>query len=80
MASEIKRIQETYGPLSVLCAETGAHCESKTVHADGGNHGLLFQSIFGKENSGYTYLWRNADSWEGGIGAHTMFGELEIRG
>ncbi len=65
VASEIKRVQEKYTPLTVLCTETGAHQEPKVVHKSGGCHGLLFRNIYGDEVGGYTYLWRNADSWEG---------------
>jgi anaerobic selenocysteine-containing dehydrogenase len=59
IASEINRIQETYGS-AAICAIGSGHGESKCVHAaHGGNYLLL------NLTGGYTRLKRGADSWEG---------------
>ena len=60
MADEIKRVQETYGPYSVLLVGMDGHVEEKVVHRGGGTH-CLPMTYF----NGYTAEVRNADSWEG---------------
>jgi len=59
VASEIKRVQEKYGPYAIL-AQADGHGECKTVHAPHGCQTLLLDKI-----GGYTQQIRNPDSWEG---------------
>jgi len=58
-ASEIKRIQEKYGPYSILLQGDG-HGETKLLHQ---SHGCHTRLLFAQ--GGYTSQIRNADSWEG---------------
>jgi len=59
IASELKRVQSEYGPMSVL-AQGDGHGETKVVHASHGcQMGLL--ALMG----GFTLQARNPDSWEG---------------
>ncbi len=60
MASEIKRVTETYGPYTVLCIGEDGHKESKDLHAGGGMHATLMSKI-----AGYTRESRTPDSVEG---------------
>jgi len=59
IASEIKRIQEKYGPLAILVQGDG-HAESKLIHAPHGCSTLLLDKM-----GGFTQQVRNPDSWEG---------------
>ena len=59
IASELKRIHETYGPLAVL-AQIDGHGESKIIHAAHGCPGKLLDLM-----GGYTLQARQPDSWEG---------------
>lgn len=59
-AAEIKRIQETYGPASILCQADG-HAETKSAAGTHGTNVTMFQRL----GSGCTVQARNADSWEG---------------
>ena len=59
IASEIKRIQETYGPYAIL-AQCDGHGESKVIHASHGCQSNLLDLI-----GGYTLQARQPDSWEG---------------
>jgi len=59
IASELKRIQETYGAYSILGQGDG-HGEAKCVQ---GAHGCQFKLL--DLMGGYTLQVRNADSWEG---------------
>jgi molybdopterin guanine dinucleotide-containing S/N-oxide reductase-like protein len=59
VASELKRVQETYGPAAVL-AQADGHGESKAVHAPHGCQTLLLRKM-----GDYTQQIRNPDSWEG---------------
>ena len=59
IASEIKRIHKTYGPLAILVQGDG-HGECKFVHAGHGCPTLLLDKM-----GGFTQQVRNPDSWEG---------------
>jgi len=59
IASEIKRVQEKYGPYTILCQIDG-HGESKAVHGPHGCPTPLLDLM-----GGYTLQARNPDSWEG---------------
>jgi len=59
IASEIRRIQETYGPFSIL-AQGDGHGETKIVH---GTHGCQTRLL--EITGGYTMQARQPDSWEG---------------
>jgi anaerobic selenocysteine-containing dehydrogenase len=59
IADEIKRMNESYGPLSI-CAHGDGHGETKTVH---GVHGVMMDLL--ALTGGFTQVVRNADSWEG---------------
>ncbi len=59
IASEIKRVQETYGPYSIYCQGEG-HGEAKNY---GGSHGCQISLL--NLVGGCTVQARNADSWEG---------------
>ena len=59
IASEIKRVQETYSPYSVLLQGDG-HAETKGVHGPHGMHYFLM-----RHTEGFTYQMRQPDSWEG---------------
>jgi molybdopterin guanine dinucleotide-containing S/N-oxide reductase-like protein len=70
IASEIKRIHRTYGPLAVLVQGDG-HGECKFVHAGHGCPTLLLDKI-----GGFTQQVRNPDSWEGWYwGAKHVWGQ-----
>lgn len=60
MESEIKRIIQKYGPMSVLCVGEDGHRESKDLHAGGGMHANLMNKL-----GGYTREVRTPDSVEG---------------
>jgi anaerobic selenocysteine-containing dehydrogenase len=71
IASEIRRVQSTYGKNSVLCHGDG-HGETKTIH---GPHGCQIKLM--RETGGYTLAVRNVDSWEGWTwGAMHMWGTM----
>ena len=59
VASEIKRIHDTYGPNSILCEYDG-HGETKIVHAA---HGCMTKLM--ELCGGFTSQARQPDSWEG---------------
>jgi len=59
IVSEIKRIQEQYGPYGILCQADG-HGETKTVHGPHGC-GTRLLNLMG----GFTLQARNPGSWEG---------------
>ena len=59
IASEIRRIQEKYGPFAILTQSEG-HGESKLINASHGPSSILLSKM-----GGYTQQIRNADSWEG---------------
>ncbi len=59
IASELKRIHATYGPLAVL-GQIDGHGESKIIHAAHGCPGKLLDLM-----GGYTLQARQPDSWEG---------------
>jgi anaerobic selenocysteine-containing dehydrogenase len=61
IASEIKRVQDTYGTLAVLDASDSYHRDKKTIQ---GGMGSVMVSILLK-NLDVTRSVRNADSWEG---------------
>jgi anaerobic selenocysteine-containing dehydrogenase len=71
IASEIRRVQEKYGPNTVLCQGDG-HGETKTIH---GPHGCQIKLM--RDTDGYTLVVRNVDSWEGWTwGAQHMWGTM----
>jgi len=75
IASEIKRVQEKYGPYAIYTAESTAHKESKKVHSGAGQQNLLLSKV-----GGYTGTVRNADSWEGWYwGTKHVWGEGDMR-
>ena len=59
IASELKRLIETYGPLAVL-AQGDGHGECKTINTPHGHHARLMEML-----GGFTQQVRNPDSWEG---------------
>jgi molybdopterin guanine dinucleotide-containing S/N-oxide reductase-like protein len=59
IASEIRRVQKTYGPSAILLQEDG-HSENKLIHASHGCSGMLMHKM-----GGFTQQVRNPDSWEG---------------
>jgi trimethylamine-N-oxide reductase (cytochrome c) len=59
VASEIKRIQDTYGPYSIYCQGEG-HGETKNVNGSHGCQIMMFNLI-----GGCTIQARQPDSWEG---------------
>jgi len=59
IVSEIKRVQDQYGPYAILSQGDG-HGEDKIVHATHGCNTRLLHHL-----GGYTYQIRNTDSWEG---------------
>lgn len=59
IAAEIKRVQEAYGPASILL-ELDGHGETKMVHAPHGCQSRMFDLI-----GSYTLQTRQPDSWEG---------------
>jgi len=70
VASELKRVGETYGPFAVF-AQCDGHGECKSIHSAHGQMALLLEKI-----GGYTQQCRNADSWEGWYwGAKHIWGE-----
>jgi molybdopterin guanine dinucleotide-containing S/N-oxide reductase-like protein len=73
IATEIRRIQEKYGPYAILLQGDG-HGETKTVH---GPHGCSMLLL--REMGGYTLQVRNQDSWEGWAwGAMHVWGTGEV--
>ncbi|MEZ4644881.1 MAG: molybdopterin-dependent oxidoreductase [Chloroflexota bacterium] len=60
IASEIRRVRETYGPYAVLAVGEDGHCESKNLHMVGGCHMSLLDKV-----GGYTRETRTPDSVEG---------------
>lgn len=58
--SELRRIIDKYGPMSVLCIGEDGHRESKDLHAGGGMHANLMSKL-----GGYTRETRTPDSVEG---------------
>jgi anaerobic selenocysteine-containing dehydrogenase len=62
IASEIKRVQETYGPYAILVMGEDGHAEAKSVHSGQAANGMLLHTL---KEGGYTAERRNADSWEG---------------
>jgi len=60
IASEIQRVQSTYGKYGVCVVGENGHHEWKGVHDAGGQHVALMSDA-----GGYTREIRNADSWEG---------------
>lgn len=60
IASEIRRVRETYGPYAVLAVGEDGHSESKNIHMTGGCHMNLLGRI-----GGYTRETRTPDSVEG---------------
>jgi len=59
IASEIKRIHKTYGPLAIL-AQGDGHGENKTINTPHGHQARLLEML-----GGFTQQVRNPDSWEG---------------
>jgi molybdopterin guanine dinucleotide-containing S/N-oxide reductase-like protein len=59
IASEIRRIIKKYGPTAILSQADG-HGETKVIHAAHGCNRKLLRLL-----GGYTYQFRNPDSWEG---------------
>lgn len=59
IAAEIKRIQEAYGPFSIL-AQSDGHGETKTIHAAHGCQTNLLALV-----GGFLKQARQPDSWEG---------------
>ncbi len=74
VASEIKRIQETYGPYSIQCIGEDGHHEPKQFHCPASCAALLLSNC-----GGYTREVRNPDSWEGNYwGAAHVYGMQSI--
>jgi molybdopterin guanine dinucleotide-containing S/N-oxide reductase-like protein len=70
IVSEVKRVQEKYGPFAIL-AEGEGHGQSKMVHFAHSCQRTLLQYL-----GGFTSQVRNADSWEGWYyGAKHVWGE-----
>ncbi|ATW26807.1 molybdopterin-dependent oxidoreductase [Candidatus Formimonas warabiya] len=70
IAKELKRVQSTYGPCSVL-AQADGHGETKSVHGPHGCQTALLELL-----GGYTIQARNPDSWEGWYwGAKHVWGQ-----
>jgi anaerobic selenocysteine-containing dehydrogenase len=61
IASEIKRVQETYGNYAILDKSDGCHRETKNVQ--GGSCSATVSGLL--QYMGATLSVRNADSWEG---------------
>lgn len=59
IAEEIKRVQDVYGPHSILCQADG-HGESKAINTP---HGCMTRLL--ELCGGFTMQARNPDSWEG---------------
>ena len=59
IASEVKRIIATYGPLAIL-AQGDGHGECKTINTPHGHQARLLEML-----GGFTQQVRNPDSWEG---------------
>jgi trimethylamine-N-oxide reductase (cytochrome c) len=69
VANEVRRVQQTYGPLAILCQADG-HAECKSVHAPHGCQTVLLEKM-----GGYTQQVRNPDSWKAGFLAQTCLGQ-----
>ena len=74
VASEIKRIQQKYGPFAILCqGDEIGHGESKNVHRTHGCQKWLLLKM-----GGYTDQVRNADSAEGFYwGSKHVWGDMK---
>ena len=73
ICDEIVRVQEEYGPLSILC-QTDGHGEAKGVH---GPHGCPTWIL--RHLGSFTYQARQPDSWEGWYwGAKHVWGQDPI--
>ncbi len=59
IASEVRRIIGTYGPLAIL-AQGDGHGECKTINTPHGHQARLLEML-----GGFTQQVRNPDSWEG---------------
>ena len=59
IATEVKRIIATYGPLAIL-AQGDGHGECKTINTPHGHQARLLEML-----GGFTQQVRNPDSWEG---------------
>jgi len=64
VASEIKRVTNTYGKFGILACADG-HGENKALHNGHDNVKGSPNSLLGLANGGFTSSIRNADSWEG---------------
>ncbi len=60
VASEVKRVQEKYGPFSIQCIGEDGHHEPKQFHCPASCAALMLSNC-----GGYTREVRNPDSWEG---------------
>ncbi len=70
VASEIKRVQEKYGPFAIVTQNEG-HGECKLIHPSHGAASFLLSKM-----GGFTQQIRNADSWEGWYyGAKHVWGD-----
>jgi molybdopterin guanine dinucleotide-containing S/N-oxide reductase-like protein len=70
VSGEIKRVQQKYGPFSIL-AQADGHGENMTIHAPHGCQTILLDKM-----GGYTQQARNPDSWEGWYwGAKHVWGD-----
>jgi len=73
IASEIKRIQDKYGPYAILCQMDG-HGESKNNAIRHGGASIMLDYT-----GGWTQLARNPDSWEGWVwGAKHTWGQERV--
>jgi molybdopterin guanine dinucleotide-containing S/N-oxide reductase-like protein len=76
IADEVKRIQSTYGPESIL-VQWGPHGESKAIH-DRDGHQLILEAM---NEGGWTKEAPNPDSWEGWAwGGEHMWGMIQGHG
>lgn len=79
IASEIKRLHDTYGYFSIL-AQADGHGEGKCVHGPHGCQTQLLRLLGPDRQSSYTLQIRTPDSWEGWYwGSKHMIG-WETRG
>lgn len=76
LEGELRRVIDTYGPMSVLCIGEDGHRESKDLHAGGGMHATLMSKL-----GGYTRETRTPDSVEGWYwGAKHVWGSGSNKG